>query len=68
MQPTNVSSFKFLHKIQQTHAKRFDWLKHNDIHHVHSTCVFFGPVHLKGNGPFEVIDPEDVEAVFQSVL
>ena len=30
--------------------------------------MFFGPVHLKGNGPFEVIDLEELEAVFQSVL
>ena len=54
-------SFKFLHKIQQTHAKRFDWPKHDDIDRVRSTCVFFGPVHLKGNGPFEVIDLEEVK-------
>ena len=56
----------FLHKIQQTHAKRFDWPKHDDIDRGHSTCVFFGPVHLKGNGPFEVIDLVELEAVFQS--
>ena len=53
--PANYS-FNFLHKIQQTHAKRFDWPKYDDIDRVHSTCMFFGPVHLKGNGPFEVID------------
>ena len=62
------TSFKFLYKIQQTHAKRFDWPKHDDIDLVHSTCVFFGPIHLKGNGPFEVIfHLEELEAVFQSV-
>ena len=61
------TSFKFLHKIQQTHAKRFDSPKQDAIDRVHSTCVFFGPVHLKGNGPFEVINLEELEAVFQSV-
>ena len=61
------TSFMFLHKIQHTHAKRFDRPKHDDIDRVHSAHVFFGPVHLKGNGPFEVIDLEELEAVFQSV-
>ena len=28
--------------------------------------VFFGLVYLKGNGPFEVIDLVELEAVFQS--
>ena len=29
--------------------------------------VFFDPVHYKGNGPFEVINLEELEAVFQLV-
>ena len=58
---------KFLHKIQQTEIKSFGWPKRDDIDHVHSTCVFYGPVELKGNGPFEVLDLQELEAVFQSV-
>lgn len=59
--------FKFLHKIQQTDIKRFDWPKHDDIDNVHSTCVFYGPVELKGTGKFEVLDLQDLEVVFQSL-
>ena len=29
--------------------------------------VFFGPAELKGTGPCEVLDPQEMEADFQSV-
>ena len=32
---------KFLHNLQQTGIKRFDWPRHDDIDHVHSTCVLW---------------------------
>ena len=34
-----VHLIQVLTQIQQTHGKRFDCRKHNDIHRVHSTCV-----------------------------
>ena len=50
---------KFLHKLQRTDITRFDWSRH-------STCIL-GPVELKGTGPCEVLDPQELEADFQSV-
>ena len=64
---SNFTSFKFLHRIQQADAKKFDWPKRDDVDRVHCTCVFYGPVGLKGNGPFEITDLEQLEAVFRSV-
>lgn len=60
-------TFKFLHRIQSTAAKKFGWPRRDDVDRVHRTCVFYGPVRLKGNGPFEIEKLEELEAVFRSV-
>ena len=41
-------SVQVLEKNETAHAKRFDWPKNDDFDRVHITCVFLGPVHLKG--------------------
>ena len=45
-----VTKFQFLHG---TGAKKFDWPRSNDIESKHSSCVFYGPITLLGNRPFE---------------
>ena len=30
--------------------------------------LFYGPLHLGGHGPFEVVDIEELEAVFKLVF
>jgi hypothetical protein len=45
---------------------QFDWPKWDDVDHVHNTCILYGPVLLKGNGPFEIPDLDELEAVFRS--
>ena len=43
--------FKFLHRVG---AHAFDWPKRDDVDSPHTSCIFFGPVQLLGNGPFQV--------------
>ena len=59
----NFAEFKFLHRIRKTNVKRFEWPKHDDIDRVHSSCVFYGPLNLRGHGPFEIVDIEELEVV-----
>ena len=63
----NFAEFKFLHRIRKTNVKRFEWPNHDDIDRVHSSCVFYGPLNLKGHGPFGIVDIEEMEAVFKLV-
>ena len=60
-----VTRFKFLHK---SGAKRFDWPRRHDVDEKHSTCVFYGPVSLQGNGPFEIDELDEIEAVFKNYI
>ena len=56
---------KFLHRSR---ARRFDWPRCDDIVEKHSTCVFDGPVSFKGNGPFEIDELDEIEAVFKKYI
>ena len=38
--------------------KGYDWPRHEDIQVVHEKFVFYGPVNLKGNGPFHITQGE----------
>ena len=64
---SNFAEFKFLHRIRKTNVKRFEWPNHDDIDRVHSSCVFYGPLNSRGHGPFEIVDTEELEAVFKLV-
>ena len=59
-------TFKFFTTFLFSHTKRFDWPRRDDIDKVHATCVFYGPVWLQGNGPFENPNLEELETVFQA--
>ena len=61
----NFTQFKFLHSTGA--AKEFNWPKTDDVERVHSSCIFYGPVSLRGNAPFTIAELEELEAVFRSV-
>jgi hypothetical protein len=42
---------KFLHATSST---TFDWPRRDDVDIVHTSCVFYGPVEIEGNGPFSI--------------
>lgn len=54
--------FKFLHS---TGVKVFNWPRQDDIDRVHSSCVFYGPVHIVGVGPFTISQQNEVEKVYK---
>ena len=54
--------FKFLHRVG---AHAFDWPKRDDVDSPHTSCIFFGPVQLLGNGPFQVPWQSVIEKVFK---
>ena len=59
----NFAELKFLRQIRETNVRRLEWPNHDDIDHVHSSCVFYGPLNLRGHGPFEIVDIEELEVV-----
>jgi hypothetical protein len=60
-----VTEFKFLHAAG---AKKFDWPTINDIESKHSSCVFYGPITLLGNRPFEVAELKEIETLFKNII
>ena len=44
-------TFKFLHRV----LDRYIWSGRDDIEEVTMSCIFFGPIALKGTGPFVVV-------------
>jgi hypothetical protein len=61
---SSLIPFKFLHKVG---AQRFDWPTRDDVDNVHPSCIFYGPLTLEGNGPFEVLHLYELETVFKLV-
>ena len=55
--------FKFLHRVG---AHAFDWPRRDDVDSPHTSCIFFGPVQLLGNGPFQVPCQSVIEKVFKA--
>jgi len=55
--------FKFLHRVG---AHVFGWPKRDDVDSPHTSCIFFGPVELLGNGPFQVPWQSVIEKVFKA--
>ena len=60
----NAITFKFLHSTQDKGTVSFNWPRHDDIDTVYSVCVFYGPVTLKGLGPFTIEKHEKIKRLF----
>ena len=66
----NLVKFKFLHRV----LDQYVWRGRDDIEEVHMSCIFFGPIALKG--PFVVanavqhdtVQCDQVGLSFQSLL
>lgn len=54
-------TLKFLHSGM---GSTLDWPRRDDIDTVHASCIFFGPVHPSGHGPFNIVEHEIVKKVF----
>ena len=48
-------------------VKRSEWPNHDDNDHVRSSCVFYGPLNLRGRGLYEIVDIDELEAIFTLV-
>ena len=57
-------TFKFLHRV----FDRYVWPGRDDLDHVHSSCVFFGPITFQNTGPFVLSDcvQRDIDKVFSA--
>jgi len=60
--PGALIQLKFLHKIG---AQRFGWPIRDDVDTIHPSQVFYGPIQLHGNCPFEVCNLKEIEMVFK---
>ena len=56
----NFVEVKFLHSKGST---TYDWPRTDDVDRVHCSCIFYGPVLLKGNRPFTISTQREVEKV-----
>ena len=60
----NKFKMKFLSKAN---SLEYVWPKREDIDIVHRSCLFFGPIHLVGNGPFTIPNAENITKKFKDV-
>ena len=60
-----VKEFYFRDSIS-VGAHAFDWPKRDDVDSPHTSCIFFDPVQLLGNGPFQVPWQSVIEKVFKA--
>lgn len=56
--------FKFLHRSVVAGINTFNWPRRDDIDICHTNNVFYGPIQLVGNGPFTVVELENIKKAF----
>ena len=62
-----VLTFKFLHPFQSEGVTLYDWPRRDDLDDSTLCCVFYGPIHLSGCGPFTVSNLQEITQLFSFI-